>query len=342
MNVILVLTIILALSLSLWQSDLFLSNYEDTVAFGKYQAENTKPAGSGVGYPISLFGDFQSTNNPTFLSSAQFQNSGALQSTNKDNSSAAKSQTVTKPHLVGSNTLEYTSRFICGTITGEDGPLRPGRYNSDINIFNRQNFPISFFWKASLNNDTHDHNYNIQSLGPARSTSIDCKQILTSIPEVGNASSDKYLEGVLTVNVDLDPSILSAISSSKSGVAGVLSGSEATSVLSVDAIYTVNALKVSNREIVLQLIEYSINSRSSKVPSTMVSKVLSIAMPIKTNQTVDPDRQVRTVLMREFSLTPVEAANLDITIRGLSLGVGALDDNHALSLERINPYQPPS
>ena len=75
LNVILVLTIILALSLSLWQSDLFLSNYEDTVALGKYQAENTKPAVSGVGYPISIFGDFQSTNNPTFLSSAQFQNS---------------------------------------------------------------------------------------------------------------------------------------------------------------------------------------------------------------------------------------------------------------------------
>ena len=32
--------------------------------------------------------------------------------------------------------------------------------------------------------------------------------------------------------------------------------------------------------------------------------------------------------------------NLDITIRNLSLGVGALDDNHAISLQRINAYQP--
>ena len=74
----------------------------------------------------------------------------------------------------------------------------------------------------------------------------------------------------------------------------------------------------------------------------MVSKILSIVVPIKTNETIDPDRQVRTVLTREFSLTPAESTSLDVTIRGLSLGVGALDDNHALSLERINPYQPPS
>jgi hypothetical protein len=93
---------------------------------------------------------------------------------------------------------------------------------------------------------------------------------------------------------------------------------------------------------VLQLVEYSINNRNNKIPSDEVSKVLSIAVPIKTNETIDPDKQIRSVLAREFSLTPAEAAELNITIRGISLGVGALDDNHALSLERINPYQPPS
>ncbi len=242
----------------------------------------------------------------------------------------------------GSNTLEYTSRFICGVITGENGPLRPGRYNTDINIFNRQNFPVSFLWKATVNGDNREHNYNIQNLGQGRSTSIDCTQILSSIPDVGNSTSEKYFEGALTINVNLDPSILSAISSSKSGVAGIISGSEATSVLSVDAIYTVNALKVSSREIVLQLVEYTINNGSDKIPSDMVSKIISLAVPIKTNETIDPVKQIRSVLTREFSLTPTEAAGLDITIRGLSLGVGALDDNHALSLERINPYQPPA
>ncbi|HEX2067421.1 MAG TPA: hypothetical protein VHF08_01845, partial [Nitrososphaeraceae archaeon] len=42
------------------------------------------------------------------------------------------------------------------------------------------------------------------------------------------------------------------------------------------------------------------------------------------------------------SLNLEESKRLDITIRNLSLGVGALDDNHALPLQRINAYQPPS
>jgi hypothetical protein len=46
--------------------------------------------------------------------------------------------------------------------------------------------------------------------------------------------------------------------------------------------------------------------------------------------------------MKEFSLNLEESKRLDITIRNLSLGVGALDDNHALSLQRINAYQPPT
>jgi hypothetical protein len=42
-----------------------------------------------------------------------------------------------------SNSIEYNARILCGTIVGEEGPLRPGHYSSDINIFNRQNFPVS-------------------------------------------------------------------------------------------------------------------------------------------------------------------------------------------------------
>ncbi len=75
----------------------------------------------------------------------------SIKTVNINTQSTSSPTTVTfeaYPLTSGSNRLEYTARFICGTITGEEGPLRPGRYNSDINIFNRQSFPISFFWKA--------------------------------------------------------------------------------------------------------------------------------------------------------------------------------------------------
>ena len=274
----------------------------------------------------------------------------SVKTVNINTQSASSPTTVTfeaHPLTSGSNRLEYTARFICGTITGEEGPLRPGRYNSDINIFNRQSFPISFFWKAvaaSQEEEQSDSNFRIRSLEPGGSISLSCKDIQASIPAYANDTGEKFFEGIMTINVDLDSSVIGSISSSREGVLGTISEEESLNVLSVDAIYTVNALKVASREIVLQLIEYSINKEheSGKIPKDIISKILSVTVPIRTNETINPDQQVRNVLMKEFSLNLEESKRLDITIRNLSLGVGALDDNHALSLQRINAYQPPT
>ena len=266
-----------------------------------------------------------------------------------------------------SNSLEYNARVLCGTIVGEDGPLRPGRYNSDINIFNRQNFPVSFFWKVVLSSDLKDEkqkqeeqnsNFILLALSPGNSISISCNDIKQYLPAYSNrtTSNTGFFEGVLTISIELDPSIQGALSSSlpnkEIGERSQLiipspsnQGSEPNAnILSVDAIYTVNALEVASREIVLQLIEYSITNQdgSGKIPRDMISKILSVTVPIRTNETINPDKQVRDILMREYSLSAAESQNLDISIRNLSLGVGALDDNHAISLQRINAYQPPS
>jgi hypothetical protein len=266
-----------------------------------------------------------------------------------------------------SNSLEYNARVLCGTIVEEDGPLRPGRYNSDINIFNRQNFPVSFFWKVVLSSDLKDEkqkqeeqnsNFILLALSPGNSISISCNDIKQYLPAYSNrtTSNTGFFEGVLTISIELDPSIQGALSSSlpnkEIGERSQLiipspsnQGSEPNAnILSVDAIYTVNALEVASREIVLQLIEYSITNQdgSGKIPRDMISKILSVTVPIRTNETINPDKQVRDILMREYSLSAAESQNLDISIRNLSLGVGALDDNHAISLQRINAYQPPS
>ncbi len=266
----------------------------------------------------------------------------------------------------GAESLEYDARYFCGTIVGEDGPLRPGRYNSDINIFNRQPYPVSFLWNAvpsltlqpskeasgssvESSSFTSDTSYRLQTLSPGDSISLSCKDFVPSFTLYSNATDgiDRFIEGVSTISIDLDPSIQAAISSSSTGVVVSQSSGEATSepstnVLSVDAVYTVNALEVPSREIVLQLVEYTINRQDidGKLPAEIISKPLSITVPIKTNETVNPDTQVRDVIAREYSLNATERQSLDITIRNLNLGVGALDDNHAISLQRINAYQP--
>ncbi len=282
---------------------------------------------------------------------------------NETNSSTSSISTTLDS---GPGSLEYNARYLCGTIVGEDGPLRPGRYNSDINIFNRQLYPVSFFWNAIPSStpqsskvadgsaldsspSTADTNYRLQALQPGESISLSCKDFVPSFLLYSNTTDgvDRFIEGVSTISVDLDPSIQAAITSSSSGIVisqptGEATNEPNTNILSVDGIYTVNALEVPSREIVLQLVEYSINKQdiNGKLPTEIILKPLSITVPIRTNETVNPDTQVKDILAREYSLNATERQSLDITIRNLSLGVGALDDNHAISLQRINAYQP--
>ena len=179
--------------------------------------------------------------------------------------------------------LEYNARYFCGTIVSEDGPLRPGRYNSDLNIFNRQLYPVSFFWNAVPSSTIQpskiadgsaldsqpfpaDTNYRLQTLEPGDSISLSCRDFVPTFLLYSNTTDnvDRFIEGVSTISVDLDPSIQAAITSSSSVISrptGVATNEPNTSILSVDAIYTVNALQVPSREIVLQLVEYSINKQ---------------------------------------------------------------------------------
>ena len=142
-----------------------------------------------------------------------------------------------------SNSLEYTARVLCGTIVGEDGPLRPGRYDSDINIFNRQNFLVSFLWKAVLSSDLIDgkqnqgeknSNFILLTLHPGNSISISCNDIRQYLPahSNGNTNNTDFFEGVLTISVELDPSIQGALSSSLVGK-GTGAHSQAGSTISI-------------------------------------------------------------------------------------------------------------
>jgi hypothetical protein len=267
----------------------------------------------------------------------------------------------------GPGSIEYNARYFCGTILGQDGPLRPGRYDSEINIFNRQPYPISFLWNAvpsstpQLSNESEassndsdifadNTSHKLQTLPPGSSVSISCKDLVPTSTFLlySNVTDgvERFVEGVSTISFELDPSIQAAISSSSTGTAITRPSSEgttepSTNVLSVDVIYTVNAIEVPSREIVLQLIEYTIDRQdpNGRLPAEIISKPLSATVPIRTNETVNPDSQVRDVLAKEYSLNGTERQSLDITIRNLSLGVGALDDNHAISLQRINGYQ---
>ena len=71
----------------------------------------------------------------------------------------------------------YTAKFVCGTIASENGPIRPGHYDTDISILNKQNYDIKILWNV-IASDANASNAIIKVLKPESATNISCKDVL--------------------------------------------------------------------------------------------------------------------------------------------------------------------
>src|SRR5438105_10958169 len=62
--------------------------------------------------------------------------------------------------------ITYTAKFECGSIVGSEGPLRPGHYDTDISIFNRQGYPINVLLDIIINGGANKANPIIKTMQP--------------------------------------------------------------------------------------------------------------------------------------------------------------------------------
>src|SRR6185503_9031960 len=74
-------------------------------------------------------------------------------------------------------TINYYARFNCGTIGDDSGPLRPGKYDSDITIFNKKSYPITVIWKPIAIDQQVKNNFNILNIPSENIASINCAKI---------------------------------------------------------------------------------------------------------------------------------------------------------------------
>ncbi|MGI0005531.1 MAG: SpaA isopeptide-forming pilin-related protein, partial [Nitrososphaera sp.] len=91
----------------------------------------------------------------------------------------------------------YTAKFECGTISGSEGPLRPGHYDTDIGILNKQDFEVRLTWNAVLK-DGRSTNSILKALEPQAATGIVCDDIRKLV------GGEKFAEGFFIIAVPLD------------------------------------------------------------------------------------------------------------------------------------------
>jgi hypothetical protein len=255
---------------------------------------------------------------------ATFSNNNAL-SQQQNNNSQIKS-------------ITYTAKFECGSIIGNEGPLRPGHYDTDISIFNRQEYSINILLNVIVNGGANT-NAIVKTIQPQTSTGVVCKDIRQFLG-MGN-NSKELIEGFVIIRLDVNGGILGSIPSSGGGT--VISSSPVTvddinNFLDVHIFYTANALEFLPREILVKEIGFFIlNDTSSKVPKSLLMKPLDITVQSQMNEIFDPESKIRGILSGRYNLSDNEVAGLRIKIINMSIGVAAMIDDHAISSSIVRP-----
>ncbi|MDQ3961040.1 MAG: prealbumin-like fold domain-containing protein, partial [Thermoproteota archaeon] len=226
--------------------------------------------------------------------------------------------------------LTYYVKFECGTISGDEGPLRPGHYDTDIGILNKQDFATQIQWSVTANN-SRNTNSIIRTLEPQGSTNIVCKDLQNII-----GSEQRFVEGFVIINLPLEPGVLASLSDGAQVLGRSLE--DLDNLLEVQAFYTANALDELPHEVLVDKIIFAIvNDTSGKIPLEMMNKTLDITVPSSLNEISDPEIKVRELLAEKYGLSNLELANLQIEIMSVSGSVGTMIDDHAISLSTIMP-----
>ncbi|MEX0764253.1 MAG: prealbumin-like fold domain-containing protein [Nitrosopumilaceae archaeon] len=252
----------------------------------------------------------------------------------KDGSAVASfTNTPTGTNSVGTSPIRiitYTAKFVCGSVFGDEGPLRPGHYDTDISILNKQNFPLTILWNAVLN-DGPSSNAIVKSLGRETSTGIACKQVRDVLGFGDN--NEKLVEGFAIIRIQLD----SMVGSESSVVIRNLSEDE-INLLDVQVFYTANALPTLPHEVIVDKISfYIIQDGSSMIPKDMIRKPLDISIPSALNEISNTEMRIKNILAEKYDLSDEDLGKIVLRIKDVSVGVGALIDDHAISLHVVKP-----
>lgn len=239
--------------------------------------------------------------------------------------------------LSASNSMQnrdviYSAKFECGSVSGNDGPLRPGHYTTDISVFNSQLYTVPFLWNVVVNNGKSTTSI-LKSLQPQTSTSIICKDILQLFNVHNNTGN--LVEGFILIRPQLD---LASFSGNSATVFSRPMSQDQRDLLDVQAFYSANALLTLPHDVTMDKVLFSIlNDTSGKVPVSMIQKPLDITVASPVNRIIDPESQVRTALSANYNLTGQELAHINIHIISVSLGTSTTVDDHAISSFQVRP-----
>ena len=231
-------------------------------------------------------------------------------------------------------TVTYTPKFLCGNVSSNEGPVRPGHYDTDISILNKQDYPIKIFWNV-IPNDGNSSNSVIKILKPESSTGITCKDILPLV-----TISKNLLEGFVLLALPISDGMISTFPDPNNPQVSILRSvnEQQTNLIDVQVFYTANALPQLPSEMLFSKVDFRIlNDSSGKIPKALLGQVLEVTLVSSTNQIYDQLSRINSVLKERFGLSDSEINATSIKIEDSSIDALFPPDDHAISSSRLSP-----
>lgn len=242
--------------------------------------------------------------------------------------------TINSSYQANIGTISYTPKFVCGTISSNNGPLRPGYYDTDISIFNKQNYPIKLLWNVVVS-DGPSSNAIIKHLSAETSTKVSCSDLQVLI-----SNNTNFLEGFIVIVLPISGNILGAFPDPSGNGVSILRPADDTNadLIDVQVFYTANALPNLPQNMITENVAFQIIADpSNKIPKTSLNRELEISFVSDPNKVYDPENRTKMFLAKEHGMSGIEVNNLKIKINRTDVVTSYQQDDHAISSSRINP-----
>jgi hypothetical protein len=230
--------------------------------------------------------------------------------------------------------VTYTPKFLCGNVMAGEGPVRPGHYDTDISVLNKQVYPIKLFMNV-IPNDGKSSNSIIKVLEPESATGITCKDIVPLVTDTKNLT-----EGFVVLTLPISGSMINAFPDPNNPEASILKSIDESqaNLIEVQVFYTANALPQLPSEIIFNKINFRILSDpTGKISQDLLSKTLEVTLTSNSDQVYDQVMRVKSLLKERFSLSDSEMKAINIQIEKTDIDSIFTTDDHAISSSRLNP-----
>lgn len=245
-------------------------------------------------------------------------------------------------------TVNYYARFNCGSIDNDSGPLRPGKYDSDITIFNKKEFPITIIWKAIAIDQQYKSNFNILNIPPESIVNINCAKIFpfsqanlvvdsaapaNSTANNTNNLSNGFTEGIIKIEITINDGLL--VNNFLNNQIGnmVINASEIGDLVNVDVLHTVNTLDDLNKEALYLKTDFSILSNDGKRTDN-----LTAIFNINPDEIINPANLIKNKLDSQIANNTNSSTNTsNILITNSEIISNTYTDNHALTVQKVEP-----